>query len=214
MNLKLKVCGMRDNQNIKDVLTFNPDYMGFIFFHKSPRNLDDNWFPEILKSFPSTTKKVGVFVNETLEIIIKKVNKYKLDMVQLHGSESVAYCQKLRSLNVSIMKAFSVDEDFDFETVKAYEKACTQFLFDTKAKGGYGGHGKTFDWTLLDQYTLDTPFLLAGGIDLNNIEELKNIHNPALAGIDVNSKFEIEPALKDIEKLRQLRKALDRLNSN
>ncbi|AWW00224.1 phosphoribosylanthranilate isomerase [Arcticibacterium luteifluviistationis] len=214
MNLKLKVCGMRDSQNIKDVLTVKPDYMGFIFFHKSPRNLAGNWSPEILQDFPNSTKKVGVFVNETLEVVIDKVKKYKLDMVQLHGSESVVYCQKLQSLKISVMKAFSVDEDFDFETVTPYQKVCTQFLFDTKAKGGYGGHGKTFDWSLLDQYTLDTPFLLAGGIDLSNMEELKNIGNPALTGIDVNSKFEIEPALKDIEKLRQLRKALDGLNSN
>ncbi|WP_341227541.1 phosphoribosylanthranilate isomerase [uncultured Arcticibacterium sp.] len=214
MNLKLKVCGMRDNQNIKDVLTVNPDYMGFIFFEKSPRNLDIDWNPEILQSFPETTKKVGVFVNEALEIVIEKVKKYQLDLVQLHGSESTNYCQKLETLKIPVMKAFSVDEGFDFESVIPYQKACTQFLFDTKAKGGYGGHGKTFDWTLLDQYTLNTPFLLAGGIDLSNIEELININNPALLGIDVNSKFEIEPALKDIEKLRKLREALDRLNKN
>ncbi|MCL4161711.1 UNVERIFIED_CONTAM: hypothetical protein GTU68_025183 [Idotea baltica] len=205
---------MRDNQNIIDVLSVSPDYMGFIFFHKSPRNLDENWNPEVLQNFPETTKTVGVFVNEVLEIVIEKVKKYKLDMVQLHGSESVIYCQKLQSLKISVMKAFSVDSDFDFEKVKPYEKVCTQFLFDTKAKGGYGGHGKTFDWALLDQYTLDKPFLLAGGIDLSNMEELENINNPALIGIDVNSKFEIEPAFKDIEKLRKLRTALDRLNKN
>lgn len=214
MNLKLKVCGMRDNQNIKDVLTLTPDYMGFIFFQKSPRNLDQDWNPEVLRSFPSTTKKVGVFVNETLEVLTEKVKKYNLDMVQLHGSESVSYCQKLGSLKIPVMKAFSVDEDFDFETVKPYEKACTQFLFDTKAKGGYGGHGKTFDWTLLEKYPLDKPFLLAGGIDLSNLEELENINNPALIGIDVNSKFETEAAFKDIAKLHELREALDRLNKN
>jgi phosphoribosylanthranilate isomerase len=211
MNLKLKVCGMRENQNIKDVLSIQPDYMGFVFFEKSPRNIGEDWQPEILKTFPNETKKVGVFVNADLEMVYKKVQDYKLDMVQLHGNEPEEYCQKLQSLRVSVMKAFSVDEAFDFESVIQYQKVCTQFLFDTKASEGYGGHGKTFDWNLLQKYTLDTPFLLAGGIDLDNIHNLTKIKNTAFIGIDVNSKFEIKPGKKDIIKLTQLRKTLDRL---
>jgi len=210
--LKLKVCGMRENQNIKDVLSIDPDFMGFIFFEKSPRHLEEDWQPEVIHEFPKDTMKVGVFVNEALEKVYKKVQDYQLDMVQLHGNESVEYCQKLQSLRVSVMKVFSVDEAFDFESVVPYQKACKQFLFDTKAAGGYGGHGKAFDWNLLEKYKLDTPFLLAGGIDLDNFQDLTSIQNPAFMGIDVNSKFEIEPAQKDTAKLTRLRKALNALN--
>jgi phosphoribosylanthranilate isomerase len=179
MNLKLKVCGMRENQNIKDVLSIDPDFMGFIFFEKSPRHLEEDWQPEVIHEFPKDTMKVGVFVNEALEKVYKKVQDYQLDMVQLHGNESVEYCQKLQSLRVSVM---------------------------------YGGHGKAFDWNLLEKYKLDTPFLLAGGIDLDNFQDLTSIQNPAFMGIDVNSKFEIEPAQKDTAKLTRLRKALNALN--
>jgi phosphoribosylanthranilate isomerase len=214
MNLKLKVCGMRENQNMKDVLALNPDFMGFIFFEKSPRNLDEHWNPEILQDYPKDTKKVGVFVNAEIETVVEKVRRYQLDMVQLHGKETVDYCQKLMSLRIPVMKAFSVDKDFDFNDAEKFQNVCTQFLFDTKAEGGYGGHGKSFDWNLLEKYTLNVPFLLAGGIDLDNLKNLQIIKNKAFVGLDVNSRFEVRPANKDIAKLTQLRKELDRLNAN
>ena len=205
---------MRDSENIKDVLAIKLDFMGFIFFEKSSRHLDENWEPEVFQDFPTEIKKVGVFVNAEIEKVVEKVRRYQLDMVQLHGNESVDYCQKLQSLRIPVMKAFSVDKDFDFKQTEKFQNVCIQFLFDTKAEGGYGGHGKIFDWTLLENYTLNVPFLLAGGIDLDNLENLQLIKNKAFMGIDVNSKFEIKPAEKDIAKIKRLREELDRLNAN
>ncbi|WP_304237224.1 phosphoribosylanthranilate isomerase [Jiulongibacter sediminis] len=205
MKLLWKVCGMRDEQNIKDVAALQPDFMGFIFFKKSKRFVGDDFDAQSLHSILSKTKKVGVFVNEDPEVVRSIVSKYKLDFVQLHGHESAEECNSLKESGIRVFKAFAVDEDFDFSILNEYQGKVDYFLFDTKAKGGFGGHGITFDWSLLEQYSLNTPFLLAGGIDLGNIPEVKELNHKMLAGIDVNSKFEIEPAFKNIEMLRDLK---------
>ncbi len=210
MKLLWKVCGMRDKQNIQEVLGLKPDYMGFIFFEKSPRNISTDFDEGILTHWNADTKKVGVFVNEKLETVKSYIKKYKLDVLQLHGKESPEYCQELRREGVQIMKAFSVDEEFNFENTEAYQNVTDIFLFDTKAKGAYGGHGLTFDWNLLNKYSGNKPFLLAGGIDLSNLQELKDISHPSFIGIDVNSRFELEPALKDISRLKKLKDWLER----
>lgn len=199
---------MRETENIKVVLALKPDFMGFIFYANSPRYAPDFLSADLLKSFPKSIKKVGVFVNAEENYILEKIKEFDLDMVQLHGNESAEFCKNLKVSGVSIMKAFSIDANFDFKTTSAYANFCDLFLFDTKAEKGYGGHGKKFDWKLLDKYTLDTPFLLAGGIDLYNLKFLNEIKNPAFSGIDVNSKFEEAPGLKDIQKLKLLKKEL------
>lgn len=201
--LKIKVCGMRDTQNILDVAALKPDYMGFIFFEKSPRNVSEIESLETILSLPKEIKKVGVFVNESLENIVKTVRTFGLSTVQLHGKESPDICKRLKVLKLEVWKAFSVDQNFDFETCKPYENIVDRFLFDTKGDG-YGGHGKAFDWNILKKYNTKVPFMLAGGISLENLTELQLLDGLNIAGVDVNSKFENSPGDKNIEKLQTL----------
>lgn len=194
---------MRESENISGLLTLKPDYIGFIFYDKSKRFVTD--FPQI--EIPSTTKKVGVFVNEMIEEIIEKANQHTLDFVQLHGNESSEFCEKLAAKNIKIIKAFSVDENFDFSAIKPFEKCVSLFLFDTKGEN-YGGNGIKFNWELLQNYTGKTPFLLSGGISKNDSEEIKKFKHPAFLGIDINSGFELEPGLKNIKEIKEFKSLL------
>lgn len=198
----IKVCGMRDSANIQDLIALKPDFIGFIFYEKSKRYAANHLDINILNQIPASTKKVGVFVNESIEILEQIATKYSLDYVQLHGEESVEYCKILKAKAIKIIKAFSVDEQFDFEEVKQYNGVADLFLFDTKTPLK-GGSGQTFDWSILENYHGSTPFLLAGGIDENNFEKAINIKHKSLLGIDLNSKFEIEPGLKNIDLLKK-----------
>jgi len=201
--MKIKVCGMRDKENISGLLALKPDYIGFIFYDKSKRFVAD--FPQI--EIPSSIKKVGVFVNETIEEIIEKANKHTLDFVQLHGNETPEYCSALSEKNIKIIKAFSVDENFDFSATKPFEKCVSLFLFDTKGNN-YGGNGIKFNWELLQNYTGKTPFLLSGGISKNDSEEIMKFKHPAFLGIDINSGFELEPGLKNIKEIKEFKNRL------
>ncbi|CAM3456869.1 phosphoribosylanthranilate isomerase [Flavobacterium chungbukense] len=202
--MKLKICGMKYPENILEVGSLLPDYMGFIFWEKSARYFDGT-IPELIK----TIKKTGVFVNETVENIAAKINKYDLQAVQLHGKESVDFCASLKEKidsKIEIIKVFSVGEDFDFESLKPFEAVCDYFLFDTKGKLP-GGNGTTFDWKILENYKSEKPFFLSGGIGIEEIPAIKNLKLPIYA-IDVNSKFEIEPGLKNKNLLRKFQKTL------
>ena len=203
---------MKYPDNILEVGSLLPDYMGFIFWDKSAR-----YFDGVIPQLPKSIKKVGVFVNETAEIILAKAQKYDLQAIQLHGQESVAFCQDLREnlkqVQIEIIKVFSVDAAFDFEVLKPFETVCDYFLFDTKGKLP-GGNGTTFDWKVLEKYPSSKPFFLSGGIGIEEIEAVKEIAktNLPLYAIDVNSKFEIEPGLKNIEKLDRFKNNLKTLN--
>ena len=199
----LKICGMKYPDNILEVSKLLPDYLGFIFYKKSSRYFDGT-IPEL----PKSIKKVGVFVDETEENIIEKIEKYDLNLVQLHGKETPELCEKLQK-TVPVIKVFSVDDDFDFQELEKYETACDYFLFDTKGKL-HGGNGVTFNWEILKKYESKKPLFLSGGIGLEKIEELKKIDLPIFA-IDVNSKFEIEPGLKNIDMCRD---AIHRVSNN
>ena len=201
--MKIKVCGMRDKENISGLLALKPDYIGFIFYDKSKRVVTD--FPQM--EIPSSVKKVGVFVNETIQEIIEKVNKHALDFVQLHGNETSEYCEKLASKNIKIIKAFSVDENFDFSAIKSFEKCVSLFLFDTKGNN-YGGNGVKFNWDLLQNYKGKIPFLLSGGINKNDADEIKKMKHLAFLGIDINSGFELEPGLKNIKEIKEFKSLL------
>ncbi len=219
-NLRLKICGMREPENIREVLGLQPDYLGFIFYEKSSRYVLSGNCPPfegwdfLLHTmipppiFPSkggqgaTVKFTGVFVNSDFNFIQKNIKEFKLNAIQLHGKETQEFCQKLKKENVEIIKVFSVDDDFDFEKTKPYEPHCDLFLFDTKGKLP-GGNGYTFNWKVLEKYNGELPFFLSGGIGLESVESLKKFHHPKLYGIDVNSKFEIEPGLKDVEMLKE-----------
>jgi phosphoribosylanthranilate isomerase len=198
--MKIKVCGLRDPENIKAVAALEPDYMGFIFYGSSPRYVYELQI-DALESIPHTINKTAVFVNESAEIINDLIDKYNFDFIQLHGDESPEFCNSLRDKAI-VIKAFGVNNDFDFKQLNKYKNKVDLFLFDTKTES-YGGSGKTFDWGILDNYELEIPFFLSGGISPEKIEEVKYINHPQFYGIDLNSKFEITPGLKDLEKLEK-----------
>ena len=201
--MRIKVCGMRDAHNIEQLLELQPDYMGFIFYEKSARNVADELDEVLLKSFPKTTKKVGVFVNASAITILEKVKKYQLDYVQLHGEELPNFCKDLQLKGINIIKAFSLDENFNFAQLNNYKPWCDFFLFDAKGQNK-GGNGITFDWSILERYDNEKPIFLAGGIDLENAEEALNMTGLKIHAIDINSRFELSPAMKDVEKVQEL----------
>ena len=206
MKTKLKVCGMRQAANIAAVAELQPDYLGFIFYQKSPRFISEV-SAELIKYVPSIIKTTGVFVDEEIQIVKQYIIKYNLKAVQLHGKESAIYCQELKSTGVEVIKAFGIDENFDFSSLESYLNEVDYFLFDTQTHA-HGGSGKVFDWKLLEKYQFNKTYFLSGGIDLVHIETLKNINDPRLYAIDVNSKFELEPGLKDVEKLKEFFKEM------
>ena len=189
---------MKYPDNILEVGSLLPDYMGFIFWEKSARYFDGN-----LPNLPKSIKKVGVFVNASLDEILEKIKTYDLQAVQLHGDESVEFCENLKKnipKLIDVIKVFPILDTFDFGILKSYEKVCDFFLFDTKGKLP-GGNGTTFDWKVLRNYQSSKPFFLSGGIGINELEAVSEIlkTNLPIHAIDVNSKFEIEPGLKNIE---------------
>ncbi|GHE69403.1 N-(5'-phosphoribosyl)anthranilate isomerase [Roseivirga thermotolerans] len=203
--MKLKVCGMREPHNIQQLLELEPDFMGFIFFERSKRFAPD-LDKELLLGFPETTKKVGVFVNAPIQQVKEKVRQYKLDYVQLHGDESVEYVGELFAIGIKVIKVLSVGEEFDFDQLKPYKGLVDFFLFDTKGKER-GGNGVVFNWEVLNNYPYDVPYLLSGGIDLENVKDIAGLKVQPYA-IDVNSKFELKPGLKDIEQVKMLKEIL------
>jgi phosphoribosylanthranilate isomerase len=198
--MKIKVCGLRDPENISAVAALNPDYVGFIFYGDSPRFVGD-LSSDALKAIPAHINKTAVFVNEDAKTINDLIDEYDFDFVQLHGDETPAFCKPLRDKAI-VIKAFGVDNDFDFKQLDKYKNKVDLFLFDTKTKA-HGGSGITFDWNVLDKYEMEIPFFLSGGLSLDNIEAVKSIYHPQFYGVDLNSKFEVSPGLKDIKKLEK-----------
>lgn len=200
--MKLKICGMKYHDNILKVAALKPNYLGFIFYDKSPR-----FVTKPLPKISTHIKKVGVFVNSTIETIKNIIDNYDLQAVQLHGQETPEFCQKLQKEQIEIIKVFSIKDQFDFNQLSAFENLVDYFLFDTKGPNP-GGNGYGFDWSILNQYNSKTPYFLSGGIGLNDIKSIQNFKNSPAAqhcfAIDVNSKFELKPAYKDDVKLKQL----------
>lgn len=203
MSVKLKICGMRDSANIVEVADLLPDYIGFIFYKQSPRYVGDDFE---LPMLPKSIKKVGVFVNEKIEYILDKVAQYNLDFIQLHGHEPVDQLAELAP-KVKVIKVFSVDHTFDFNTVQPYKKYVHYFLFDTKGQY-YGGNSKVFDWDILRKYDQEVAFFLSGGISEQNVSEIKNLGQMNIHAIDVNSGIESSPAVKDVQKIMELKRAI------
>jgi phosphoribosylanthranilate isomerase len=199
--LKIKVCGMRDPENISGVVAALPDYLGFIFYPKSKRFVGYETATELMEFVPDSVRKTGVFVDENPEKVLGICQNLHLDVAQLHGHESPEYCKQIKDSGITVFKAFSVDESFDFTTLKAYAGVCDYFLFDTKGQLP-GGTGQKFNWQLLENYQGDIPFFLSGGIGAGDVEAVLDFQHPQLFGIDINSGFEISPALKDVEKVK------------
>lgn len=198
---------MKETENIKEISAINPDYLGFIFWEKSKRNMTLDAVPEL----PENIKKVGVFVDVSIQEIAAKINQYQLDIIQLHGNESVTYCKNVKKLEVEVIKVFSVSDSFDFTTIKEYVLFVDYFLFDTKGKLP-GGNGITFDWNMLENYHFNVPYFLSGGIGNTEIDGLKEFLKSSAAnkcyGIDVNSRFEKKPGIKNKIKLQKFKKLL------
>jgi phosphoribosylanthranilate isomerase len=204
--LKLKVCGM--NKNTLEVAALKTDYLGFIFWEPSKR-----YFQGDMPSIPHSIKKVGVFVDASVVEIKSLVKQFKLLYVQLHGKENPAFCDELKKQlpQLKIIKVFSIKDDFNFNELRHFEDVCDFYLFDTKGKLP-GGNGYTFDWSVLKNYPSTKPYFLSGGIGLDEIASIneftKRPESQYCHALDINSKFEIEPGLKDIEKLKKFKKAL------
>lgn len=206
-DLKVKVCGMKSSEEIQELIDSNLiDYIGFIFYPKSLRYITE--VPNLDGKF----KRVGVFVNEELETIQAKINGYTLDVLQLHGNESVSEVKQLKEvIQKPIFKAFGIDERFDFKICTSYEPYVDAFLFDTKTEK-YGGSGKQFDWSILQNYKGEKPFVLSGGLDEKALNELKNYSFRKMVGVDLNSKFELSPGQKDTKRIIQTIKQIKNAN--
>ena len=203
--MKLKICGMKEEKNIKSIATLDPDYMGFIFWKHSLRNISIK-IPKLKKKI----KKTGVFVNSSIKQIVKIIKEENLHAVQLHGDETPEFCSKLNKLeSVEVIKVFNISNSFNFSKLKLFEDSCDFFLFDTKGKLP-GGNGLVFDWSILKNYKYKKPFFLSGGIGIENIDELINMKNTSLPlyAIDVNSKFESQAGIKKLDLLKSFKRKL------
>lgn len=200
--MELKVCGITTTEDILALITLKIDRLGFIFYHLSKRYVYGKLIEDGLKAIPEHIKKTGVFVNAEIAEIEQIIKQYHLDSIQLHGDETPEFCIHFKG-KAEVIKTISIKDKSSFETAKLYADACDIFLFDTQSDY-YGGTGKTFNWQWLEAYNLGKPFYLSGGISIENFEEIKKINHKQLIGIDINSKFEIRPGIKDIEKIKQL----------
>jgi phosphoribosylanthranilate isomerase len=207
--IKLKVCGLRDN--VDEVIALQPDYAGFIFYNKSPRYVGEEFAMPAIGHHH--IKKIGVFVNESSDFVYQTMRKHQLDFAQLHGNESPQYCSDLKQKEVKIVKAFQVNDTFDFDQLKDYESVTDFYLFDTKSSK-YGGSGKAFDWRLLEKYGSKKQYFLSGGLSLKNIGELSDVDLSKVHALDVNSMFEISPGLKNIAMLEELKEKMKDLSKD
>ncbi len=198
---------MRNSENIKMLSELKPDYIGFIFYPKSKRFVGEDFGMPII---PSDIKRTGVFVNASKEYIMKKVVSHELKAVQLHGEETPYFCNDLMDENIEVIKSFGIEDAFDFETLEAYFDVCDYFLFDTKSPMK-GGTGMKFNWDSLGRYSCDKPIILSGGIDLEDTSRIEDI-DLKIHAVDINSRFEIEPAFKDIKKVKRFIESLRKNN--
>lgn len=196
--LTIKVCGMREANNIQELCALPINYIGFIFFEKSSRYVSEP--PQV--SIPPSIQRVGVFVNSTATFIKEKADLFNLGIIQLHGHESAEFCKEIKNLGFTVFKAFGIDDNFDWTSVADYENVVDYFLFDTKSSK-YGGTGQTFNWDVLKKYPYKKHYILSGGLSLENIQEALTFDDERLYGLDLNSKFEIKPGLKNIQTLKK-----------
>ena len=201
---RIKVCGITDENNFSELKKYHIDYFGFIFYKKSPRYILNNPDHAFIKNIKN---KVAVFVDENIDTVISTLEKYDFSYVQLHGNESSDYCMKLKKTGIKIIKSYLIRTQEDFHSMKLDKESADYFLFDYKSDK-YGGSGKTFNWEILNNKDFDKPFFLSGGLSLDNLNNLNNLNmindNEMLYGLDLNSKFEKSPGLKDVEKIGKL----------
>ena len=195
---------MREAENIRSLEGVAPDFMGLIFFDKSPRDASGY---EVEDDLAKGIARVGVFVNPAKEEVLEKARNYHLDYVQLHGDESVSLAKELKDAGLGVIKVFRVNDELPVEAMRPFEGAVNFFLFDTRTRL-FGGSGEKFDWEILKAYPFDTPYFLSGGIELEDIGHIKTLDLPGLFAIDINSRFEVTPGRKDIEKIKKVKELL------
>jgi phosphoribosylanthranilate isomerase len=201
MSLKIKVCGMRNLQNIEALIELPIDYIGFIFYPQSPRFVGEKIDKAIINSIPSNIQKTGVFVNATLQEVLRKADENSLNCLQLHGNETPDYCNALKDRGYTVIKAFKADPAvLTCETVD-YKYVCDYFLFDTPTPK-HGGSGQKFDWQILKQQKLSLSYFLSGGIAPGDEYAINDFDGKGLYAIDLNSRFETQPAEKDIQLIK------------
>lgn len=205
--IKIKVCGMKDRDNIIEVAGLCPDFIGFILYKGSPRYVGFEEVQNLIKYIPESIQKVGVLVNEPIENAIDIAQSGVFNFLQLHGSESPEYCRILSS-HLGVIKSFSIFDSFPVN-MHYYQPYCSMFLFDT-AGPKYGGNGKIFDHRILSGYNLETEFILSGGLSANDPAYIKSLSISKMAGVDLNSKFEIKPGLKDFNLLKTFIEKINR----
>ncbi len=202
--LKIKICGLKEPDNVLAVARLNPDYLGFVFYEPSPRYVGDK---SRLMKLSSSCARVGVFVDAAEDRIVETAIGFDLNAIQLHGSEPPDYCARLRRLlpKLTLIKSFGICDSFDFSSLACYCELVDFFLFDSNTLLK-GGSGKAFNWSVLCRYQYSTPFFLSGGICLARLKQILPLKAkyPALRGIDVNSGFESSPGVKDLSLLQQL----------
>ena len=209
--LQIKVCGLTQQSQIQELISLNVDFLGFIFYEKSPRYVLHHLSLKEIAEIPHFGK-VGVFVNETVEKIVEISEKAKLNFIQLHGDEDEKFILQLRQIlgnNIKIIKVIRIgNQSFDElqKTINQQPSTVNYLLFDTDSKA-FGGTGKTFDWQILNEIEIPIPYFLSGGISLENIHQLSTINHQPLA-LDINSKFETEPGSKDLEKIKTFKSLL------
>ncbi len=182
--------------NVLEIAGAKPDYMGFIFFPGSKRYVGENPENKLFHNVAAGIKRVGVFINEDNNTIINCSINNSLDMIQLHGDESPFSCLQLKSSGMIVIKSFGIGEEFNFETLFKYMPGCDYFLFDKKSETR-GGSGSKFNWDILGEYSLDKPFFLSGGIGSEDAGLIKTLSNRGLYAVDINSRFETVPGIKD-----------------
>lgn len=197
----IKICGMRDPENIREVGALLPEYMGFIFYAPSPRYVGDDF--QLPEDLPESIRRVGVFVDESVARILELSQKHRLALVQLHGDEPVAVCRELKRHQIKVIKVFRIGASVDFSVLNPYKEVVDYFLFDTKGKY-YGGNAKTFDWEVLKTYDQEIPFFLSGGLNSETMEHISELRNMNLHALDLNSGVERKPGVKSVEKINQL----------
>lgn len=207
--MKIKVCGNRDLSQLKELNDLGIDYAGLIFYEQSPRCVLGKLEGKDVKDLKLPIEKVGVFVNATEDEIMMQIDNYGLSLVQLHGDETSSFCKRI-SDHIKVIKSFRImDSEINIDwLVREYEEVCDYYLFDKASAGLYGGTGQKFDWNILGKFTIGKPFFLSGGISVNDAANLKKFQHTFFYGVDVNSRFEIEPGIKDIKQIEVFAKQL------
>lgn len=207
--MNIKVCGITELKQLQQLDGLDIDFAGLIFYRESPRYMGDKLSGKQVKNADFDLKKTGVFVNPEMIEVLDAIDEYGLDVVQLHGDETPEMCEDLSS-EVEVIKAFRVKDGVDIDKmVSPYDAVCDYYLFDTGGlKESFGGTGTAFDWNLLSKAKIEKPFFLSGGISLEDASKIKAFRHPDLFGVDINSRFEISPGVKDMKLVLQFRQAM------